>query len=76
MLKAIRQKVTIQADGIITFRSPELPPGGRAEVIVILKEMSPPQRGLLSFRGKGKGAFASPEEADVFIRGERDQWEN
>jgi len=77
MLKTIRQEVTIQPDGLITFRFPELPPGGRAEVIVILKEISPPsQRGLLNFRGKGKGAFASPEEADAFIRGGRDQWEN
>ncbi len=25
--------------------------------------------------GSGKGAFATPAEADNFLRGERDQWE-
>ena len=45
MLKAIQQEVTIQPDGIVTLRSPELRPGLRANVIVILTETSlpPPQ---------------------------------
>jgi hypothetical protein len=42
MLKAIQQEVTIQPDGIITLRAPELQPGLRAKVIVILTETSPP----------------------------------
>jgi len=76
MMNAIKQQVTVQPDGIIKFSSPELKPGIRAEVIVIIKEypdISP--QGLLSFMGKGKGAFATPEEADTFIRQERDTWE-
>ncbi len=42
MLKAIQQEVTIQPDGIVTLRSPELRPGLRANVIVILTETSLP----------------------------------
>jgi len=34
MLKAIQQEVTIQPDGIVTLRSPELRPGLRANVIL------------------------------------------
>jgi len=71
MLSAIKQQVTVQPDGFIKFRSPELKPGLRAEVIVITQELSPiqqKQQGLLRFMGKGKGAFATPEEADAFIR--------
>lgn len=30
---------------------------------------------LLDMIGKGKGAFSSHEEADLFIRNERDQWD-
>lgn len=40
MLNAIKQEVTIQANGIVALRSPELKPGLQADVIVILKETS------------------------------------
>lgn len=42
MLKAIQQEVTIHPDGIVTLRSPELQPGLRANVIVIMTETSLP----------------------------------
>ncbi|MDM8559819.1 hypothetical protein [Candidatus Parabeggiatoa sp. HSG14] len=71
---AIKQQVTVQPDGFIKFRSPELKAGLRAEVIVITKELSIQPPGLLLFMGKGKGAFATPEKADAFIRRERDTW--
>ena len=29
-----------------------------------------------SFFGAGRGSFATPEEADAFLRQERDTWEN
>ncbi len=64
MLKAIKQEVTVLPNGVVPFRSPELIAGSRVEVIVLFKETSPPpprKRSLLSFMGKGKGAFATPE---------------
>ncbi|EDN70200.1 conserved hypothetical protein [Beggiatoa sp. PS] len=81
MLNAIKQEVTVLSNGVVPFRSPELQAGSRVEVIVIIKEKSPhsqnknPNKNLLSFMGKGKGAFATPEEADAFIRQERNTWE-
>lgn len=34
-----------------------------------------PATNYVSFIGAGKGVFATPEEADRFIREERDAWE-
>ena len=31
--------------------------------------------GLVDYLGKAKGSFASADEADAFLRGERDAWE-
>lgn len=77
MLNAIKQEITVLPNGVVPFRSAELQAGSRVEVIVILKEKPPrsQKKNLLSFMGKGKGAFATPEEADTFIRQERDRWE-
>ena len=36
MVAAIRHEVTVQPGGVIEIRSPELEPGSRAEVIVLL----------------------------------------
>jgi hypothetical protein len=33
-----------------------------------------PRRRLVDFIGAGRGAFASPDEVDTFIRRERDAW--
>lgn len=76
MINAIKKEVTVQSGGLIEIRSPELKAGMRAEVIVILEEARQPQRRLLrNIIGTGKGSFSSPEEADAFIRRERDAWE-
>lgn len=76
MITAIKQEVTVRQNGIVEIRSPELRPGMLAEVVVLLKnvmEMQP--RRLSSLIGSGKGAFDRPEDADDFIRRERDRWE-
>jgi hypothetical protein len=41
MVAALRQQVTVQPGGVIEVRSPELPPGARAEVIVLLERSTP-----------------------------------
>jgi len=69
MLKAHRQKAIIQPGGVISISSPELPVGTIAEVIVIVDaSIAEPKKSLTSFIGAGKGSFATPEEADDFIR--------
>jgi hypothetical protein len=44
MVAAIRQQVTVQADGLIEVRSPELRAGARAEVIVLVEQPAAPVR--------------------------------
>ena len=41
MVAALRQQVTVKPGGLIEIRSPELEPGSRAEVIVLLAGKSP-----------------------------------
>ncbi len=76
MNDTIKQDVTIQSGGLIQIWAPQLKPGTRAEVIVIPEQPQQPRKcSLRSLIGAGKGAFATPEEADRFIRAERDAWE-
>ena len=75
MIQAIKKEVTIQPGGRIEITSPELKPGMRAEVVVMITDSQYKFNRLTSFIGKGKGSFASPSEADAFIRKERDTWE-
>jgi len=77
MVAAIRQQVTVQPGGLVEVRSPELQPGARAEVIVLVEAQNgdQPRRSLDSFIGAGKGGFGTAEEVDAYIRGLRDEWE-
>jgi len=77
MATAIRKTVTVQPGGRIELSSPELTPGARAEVIVLVEDGKPeaPGRPLASFVGACKGSFRTAEEVDEFLRRERDAWE-
>jgi hypothetical protein len=74
MLHAIKRKATVQAGGRIEIFAPELPVGTQAEVIVLEEQSVPSKRRLTQIIGQGRGAFKTPEEADAFLRNERDQW--
>jgi hypothetical protein len=73
MLHAIRRKATVQSGGRIEIFAPEVPVGTQTEVI-ILEQSAPSKRRLTEIIGQGRGAFKTPEEADAFLRNERDQW--
>ena len=76
MANAIRRLATVKPGGVIEIRSPELTPGARVEVIVLLEgSEARSTASLRSMIGSGKGAFANPEEAIAFIRRERDAWD-
>ncbi|MBI4558142.1 MAG: hypothetical protein HY706_11220 [Candidatus Hydrogenedentes bacterium] len=75
MERTIRKKVVIQSGGRINVQSPDLPEGAEAEVIIILQNKLAAQS-YRSLFGSGKGAFAFSEEADAFLRQERDAWED
>jgi len=75
MLHAVRERVIVQPDGTIEIRSPELPPPGTcADVVVVfdLSEEEEPGPPLTSLLGATRGQFASPEEADAYLKGERE----
>lgn len=84
MVNALRQKVIVQPGGLIELRSPELPEGAIAEIIVFLEleqvqpaadELLPLQAGgLARLIGAARGGFASPAEVDEFVNQERDSW--
>jgi hypothetical protein len=51
-------------------------PQVRAEVVLIVDEAPTfPQRRLSDFIGAGRGVYASPEEADAYVRALRDEWD-
>jgi hypothetical protein len=75
MVAALKQRVTIQPGGLIEVRSSELTPGAQAEVIVLVDSSSGELQPLASFIGSGKGCYSSIEDADAFIRSERDAWD-
>ncbi|MCG3197626.1 MAG: hypothetical protein GHCLOJNM_02114 [bacterium] len=77
MIAAIRKTVTIQPGGTIETRSPELPEGGTAEVIVLAEQQA--DKGSARFSdlfGIARGLYGSTEEIDDHIRKERDSWES
>lgn len=77
MLNGLRRKVTVKPGGLIEFRSPELPDGAVADVIVILESPAEqPKSSLVSLIGAAKGSFATPLEVDEFIRQEREAWDS
>lgn len=75
MVRGLRKRVTIGEHGSVRIDASELPAGRTAEVIVVMDEADSPAPALYSLLGKLKGNFASAQEADTFLREERDAWE-
>lgn len=74
MNQVLRQKAVVKPGGVIEIQSSDLPVGAEADVIVILETPPKKRRSLTSIIGTGKGGFATSEEANNFISGERDRW--
>jgi hypothetical protein len=75
MVRAIKEYVVVGEGGLIEIRRPELPAGSAAEVIVMVDDGLSPAPPLASLIGKASSGYTSGEEADAFIRRERDAWE-
>jgi hypothetical protein len=77
MVQTIKERVTVEAGGVIRLRRPELREGTIAEVFVVVDgavgASTVPE--ITELFGKAKGSFASSEEADAFLRSERDAWD-
>ena len=76
MATTIKLSVIVQPGGRIEVCSPELTPGARAEVTVVVGsgQMQTPRRPLASYVGACKGSLATADEVDEFLRRERDAW--
>lgn len=64
---------------IIWTQASRLPPADLAQLIkraadVLANQPPPPTPRYAALFGSGRGVFQSPEEADNFLREERDAW--
>ena len=75
MLHALRKRVIVQAGGLIEIHAPEMQPGTEAAVIILEDSRATGRSALRNILGSGQGAFSTPEQADAFLRGERESWE-
>lgn len=78
MATAIHIKTTILPGGKIEVSAPELPPGKRANIFVVIEDEEPQQKRhaldiIETF--PGHRVFQTAEEVDAYIREERDSWE-
>jgi hypothetical protein len=61
----------VRPGGVVEIQDPALPEGRTVKVTVSFEEPEEPEEkrgGLMRFFGAAKGSFATPEEADDFIR--------
>lgn len=75
MIHAIKKQAVVQDDGFIQVYVPELKSGTVTEVIILESSEQSGKRLLSGMIGKGRGAFATPDEVDNFIVHERCSWE-
>lgn len=74
MIRAIKEHVIIGSGGLIEIRRPDLPEGAAAEVTVTIQTPDSEPPPLSSLLGKAQSGYDSGEQADAFIRAERDAW--
>jgi hypothetical protein len=78
MVQAFKEHVIVGPSGRVLIDRTSLPEGTRAEVIVLVDPAgvgTPAPVYFSDLIGRAQGSFASAEEADVFIRQQRDEWD-
>jgi len=75
MVATMRRRVKVVTDGVITIECPDLRQGDEVLVWVEPVALTGPPTSLAGLMGGGKGCYATAEEADQFIRQERDEWD-
>lgn len=73
-----RLKATVQADGRIEVRAPDLSIGETVEVIIVSSNGAKPKRGAREILAQSPGhrLFKTAAEVDAYIRNERDSWDH
>ena len=77
MLNALQIETTILPGGRIEITAPELVPGHRAKVIVVVEAETAEKQPLSEILGEYAGGrlFKSAEEVDAYLHEERDAWD-
>lgn len=79
MQTALRMETTVLPGHRLEISDPELPEGAKVEVIVVLpakpKQKTISMLEFLATLPPGPLLFKTPEEADQYIREERDSWD-
>jgi hypothetical protein len=75
MSQVFREKVIVSSGGRIEIQRPDLPEGAAAEVVVTIESEQPEPLPLALLLGKARSGYTSGEEADAFLRAERDAWD-
>jgi hypothetical protein len=79
MATHVRVKTVVLPGGKIEISNPELIPGKRATVVVMVEDNEPvEQRHVIDILKElpGHRLFQNAEEVDAYMHGERDSWEN
>jgi hypothetical protein len=78
MPTTLRKETTILPGHRLEISDPEFPEGARVEVIVVLPEKPTAVPSMLEFLATlppGPLLFQTPEEANQYLREERDSWD-
>ena len=78
MTTKLRVKTVVLPGGKIEISNPELIPGQRATVVVMIEDNEPvEQRHVIDILKTlpGHQIFKSAEEVDAYLQGERNSWE-
>lgn len=79
MISTTTHTAVVRPGGVVEVRDAALPEGSIVQVTIsVAEEDATPDEepgGLMRFLGAAPGLYATPEEADAFIRAERDAWE-
>ncbi len=70
-------ETTVLPGGRIEISSPELIPGQKARVLVMIVSDKAPKRSAIDILAEAKGyrLFKTAQEVETYIREERDSWE-
>jgi hypothetical protein len=75
MVRTFKENVIIGPGGLIEIHRPDLPEGAAAEVVITIELAQPEPAPLSNLLGKAHSGYASGEDADAFVRAERDAWD-
>jgi len=75
MITAIKENVEVLPGGIIQLHVADMKPHTNISVSAVIEYCDSHQSRLKDMIGSGRGSFKDADDADQFIRAERDSWD-